>query len=208
MMKNRTYQHLIQAAVPYMAVIIGLYFCHHAWTALLLYHFQIILCACFFKADIRNLLFAGFSLKCFLFFVLPLLFLGPFLYLILPYMINDGVVLKEWLQGYGVSQKSFIILFPYFCTIHPLLEEIHWGKFRKLEKQQDMLFFFFAGYHILVLATLLSYIWLIIGFIVLIIVAWLWAMLFHKLRGGIIPFFSHIAADIGIISAAYVIAFR
>ena len=89
------------------------------------------------------------------------------------------------------------------------LKNINLGlKFREYENQQWIMCFFFAGYHVLVLANLLSYTWLIISFLVLVAVAYLWTILYNKLHGGIIPFLSHFVADIGIIGATYMFAFK
>lgn len=202
------YKHLIQASAPYIAVVIGLCYFRNAWLTLLLYHLQIILYGYLFKIDIKKLLFKGFSAKYFLAFVIPLLFFGPLLYKFFPYILNDSVVFKEWLYANGISSKSFMILIPYFCIVHPVLEEIHWGKFREYANQQWIMYVLFAGYHILVLANLLSRIWLIISFLVLVGVAYLWTVLYKKLNGGIIPFLSHLVADIGIIGVAYAVVFK
>jgi hypothetical protein len=198
---------LLHASAPYMAVGIGLYCFRNAWLALLLYHLQIILYAGLFGTDIKKTLFHGFSAGYFLVTVLPLLFFGPLLHTFLPYILKHGVSLQEWLYTHGLSHRSCLLLMPYFGIIHPILEEIHWGRFRGCERRQWLMCFFFAGYHILVLASLLSTIWLIISFLVLAVVACLWTMLYKRLHGGIIPFLSHLVADVGIIGATYLFAF-
>jgi len=202
------YKRLIQASAPYIAVVIGLYYFRNAWLTLLLYHLQIILYGYLFKTDIKKLLFKGFSIKYFLILVIPLLFFGPLLYKFFPYILNDGTSLKEWLYAYGISNKNFIILIPYFCIVHPVLEEVHWGKSREYGNGQWIIYVLFAGYHILVLANLLSRTWLIISFLVLVGLAYLWAILYKKLNGGIIPFLSHLVADIGIIGVTYAFVFK
>ena len=205
---NRIYIDIFHALSPYIAVLLGLYFLKNAWFSLLLYHFQIIIYTIFRKPDIRKLLFWGFSIKQFLIFVLPLLLCGLLLYILFPYILSNNILLKEWLYAYGLNNKNFLILIPYFSLIHPLLEEIHWGKFRESKKYAWIMWIFFAGYHILVLANLLTPSWLIISFLVLVAAAYAWAVLYKKLNGGVIPFLSHILADIGIITATYTFIFK
>ncbi len=201
-------QYLLHASAPYMAVGIGLYCFRNAWLALLLYHLQIVLCACLFKTEIRRILLQGFSKRHFLVIVLPLLLFGPLLYVLLPYILDEAVSLQAWLCSHGLSHRHYLVLIPYFGLIHPVLEEIHWGKFRACGHRQWVMCVFFAGYHVLVLAGLLGTIWLIVSFLVLALVAWIWMLLHERLQGGMIPFLSHLVADAGIIVAAYLCAFR
>lgn len=205
---NKKYIDIFHVLSPYIAILLGLYYLKNAWLSLLLYHFQITIYTIFRKPDIRKLLFWGFSIKHFLIFVLPLLLFGLLLYILFPYILSNNILLKEWLYAHGLNNKNSLILIPYFCLIHPLLEEIHWGKFRESKKHAWIMCIFFAGYHMLVLANLLTPIWLIISFLILVAAAYAWAVLYKRLNGGVIPFLSHIFADVGIIGATYTFIFK
>ncbi len=194
-----------QASAPYWAVFIGLYCFRNAWFSLLLYHFQIVLYACFLKPDIKKILCSGFSGKEFLRFVLPVALLGPFLFYFLPVMMCEHVSLAGWLQSYGLTEKTFFWLFPYFGGIHPVLEEIHWSRFRGRGRFSWMMYVLFAGYHVLVLGDVLKPLGLAACFFVLVAAACVWDFLYVKLKGGCIPFLSHLAGDLGIIGAAVVL---
>lgn len=204
---KRKHRYLIHASAPYWAVGIGLYCLQNAWVTLLLYHGQIVLYIWLAKVDVKRNLLAGFSVKALATTVLPLSFFGPFLYAMFPHILSGGVSLQAWLQAYGLNHRQFLLLIPYFGIIHPILEELHWGRFRGDEHRRWIMCLFFAGYHVLVLARLLSPVWLIISFLVLAGAACLWMILHRRLQGGMIPFLSHWVADMGIIGATYLFAF-
>lgn len=199
---------LIHASAPYLAVLLGLYVFRSGWISILLYHAQIVLCLCFFKTNIKQILFAGFSLKYFLLFVFPLLLLGPTLYCLFPYVIADGTSFREWLYGYGLGHRSYIMLIPYFCIVHPILEELHWGKFRDNKDKHWTMHVLFAGYHVLVIGGILGLPWVFVSFLALILTSYVWTALYDNLKGGIVPLLSHAAADAAIIVSAYYFVFR
>lgn len=201
-------EQIIHALAPYIAVLIGLYIFRNAWFTILLYHLQILICARFFKTDIRKLLFSGYSGKYLSIFALPGLLFGPILLMVFPYILRENIVIREWLYDRGLAYQSFLILVPYFCIIHPLLEEIHWGKFRDQARGHWMMHCLFAGYHLLVLATLVKPLWLIIAFFILSAVSYLWTVLCKRLKGGAIPFWSHLIGDVGAIWATYRFVFK
>lgn len=206
-LNGHTYKYLLYAIVPYVAVGIGLYCLQNAAAALLLYHGQILVIAWLDRTDINKSLFFGFSPKALGASVLPLLTFGPLLYLLLPHVLREGVSLQGWLSVYGLSHRRFLLFMPYFGLVHPVMEEIHWGRFRGDPKGQWLMSLCFAGYHILVLAKLLTLFGLIISFGVLTLAAWAWTILYRRLRGGAVPFLAHMLADLGILGAAYVTAF-
>ena len=129
------------------------------------------------------------------------------LYMLLPEIINDDISLKGWLYARGLDGIYIKILIPYFLIAHPILEEIYWGQFRGGENRRWVMYVLFSGYHILVLWDLLSAAWLVISFLILILVAFIWDMLYSRLNGGIISFLSHFLGDLGIIWAVYRIVF-
>ena len=186
----------------------GLYVFKSAWLSLLLYHALIMACAVYVRPDMGRILFRGFSLAHFLIFVLPLAFLGPVLYRLYPYMMLRDVSLADWLLTRGLSSSGFFVLSLYFCTIHPLLEEVHWGKLRGDKKYVGLLCASFAAYHVLALASLITPGGLILCFGVLYITARVWTGLSNRLQGGVIPFLSHIIADMGIAAATYAFVLR
>ena len=60
----------------------------------------------------------------------------------------------------------------------------------------------FAGYHMLVLMSLLKSVWLGVGFVVLVGASACWTVLEDQ-RGRFVPYVTHAAADTSIILAAF-----
>ena len=202
------YLLLIHASAPYFAVLLGLYVFRSGWISIFLYHIQIVIYSCIFKKDLKKILFAGFSLKYFLLFVFPLLLFGPVLYRLFPHIITYDTSFQEWLYNYGLDHRSYIMLIPYFCIVHPVLEEIHWGKFRDNKDQHWTMHFLFAGYHILVLGKILSLPWILLSFSALVLISCVWTALYNNLKGGLVPLVSHTVADVATILSTYYFVFK
>lgn len=91
-------------------------------------------------------------------------------------------------------------MIPYFGIIHPVLEQVHWTLLRE---QSRAAHFFFAGYHMLVIFSLVTLPWMIFCFIALTAASFAWQWLTRK-SGSLLPStLSHILADLGMILAAY-----
>ena len=124
---------------------------------------------------------------------------GPLLYLLLPYITKTD--LSTWLHAHHVSGISLLLMIPYFGFIHPILEQMHWAPLRAHTPVSHLMF---AGYHMLVLHSLLSTPWLILTFIVLTTASVVWQQMTKYSLGLALPITSHILADFGVIVAAWV----
>jgi membrane protease YdiL (CAAX protease family) len=89
---------------------------------------------------------------------------------------------------------------PYFGLIHPVLEQIHWAPLRQSTPASHV---FFAGYHVVVLYSLLTIPWLVLCFVVLATASLLWRGMTKRCGVLAAPLLSHILADLGIIIAAW-----
>ena len=89
-----------------------------------------------------------------------------------------------------------MLMIPYFGIIHPVLEQLHW---ETLREQTPISHFFFAGYHMLVLGSLVTIPWLIFCFAALAM-----ALLPRRAERLLPATLSHIFADLGIIIAAVI----
>ena len=197
----------LHALVPYAAVFLGLYCFKNAWLTLLLYHALIIFCAVYEKPDTPRILTGGFTLKRFMIFVSPLILFGPLLYILYPHVLSRDVSLADWLLTRGLNKQGFPVFIVYFCAIHPLLEEIHWGKMRADKEHTVLVCAAFAAYHVLVLVRLIHPGGLALCFGVLYVTAYVWTEFSIRFNGGMVPFLSHVAADWGIAGATYAFAF-
>lgn len=183
----------IKLLAPWLSVILFWCVFENAWLALLGYHLQIV---CWNHKALRSV-FAGFTARNFALFALPAIFAGPAIYVLLPQIIEQP--LAQWLARYQLSGWWLIAMVPYFGVVHPLLEQAHWGPLRE---KTPIAHGMFAGYHLLVLYTLLPVLWLVIAFAVLVAASVFWQRIAVKSGGLAIPCCSHGLADLSIITAA------
>lgn len=202
-------QHPIaRAAVPYVAVVVGLYMLRSAWASILLYHAGIL--AFLLTARPRPMPLRGsVRLRVLLPAVLVCLLAGPALYGLWPLLRGAGGGLVGWLPAYGLRGRSWPALLVYFALVHPVMEEIHWrapaqGLQRRVHWQDAA----FAGYHVPVLLTLVRPYWLPVVFGVLVAVSATWRA-WSRRRGGLaFAVLTHTCADVSVALAAYLLVAR
>jgi hypothetical protein len=180
-------------AAPYLAV--GVFWCllHNAWLAILAYHAQILWWS---RGSIPKPVNPKRTPVMLL--SAPMAFAGPLLYVLLPRMIYAD--LSWWLADHRLSGAGFVGMVFYFGLAHPLLEQVHWTPLRE---STPLAHFAFAGYHMLVLYSLMKIPWLAVCFVVLVAASLLWRRMARE-SGSLVPSIaSHIAADLGIMIAAW-----
>ena len=183
----------LKMAAPYLAV--GVFWCllHSAWLAILAYHAQILWWS---RGSLPKLVKPKRTPAMLL--VAPLAFTGPLLYFILPRVTHTD--LSWWLAYNRLSGTGFPVMVFYFGLVHPLLEQVHWTPLRESTPLGHIAF---AGYHMLVLYSLLKVPWLAVCFVVLVTASLLWRRMARE-SGSLVPSIaSHIAADLGIMIAAW-----
>ena len=183
----------IRLLIPYLAVLVFWYGFSNAWLTIAAYHLQILVFARgrivlpTRPPDLTHLLWA-----------LPAFAAGPLLYALLPHL--GGEPLTAWLAEHRVSPGSLLVLLPYFAFVHPWLEQVHW---HPLREQTALAHPMFAGYHILVVASLMTWPWLVLVFCLLMLTSYLWTVL-SRHAGSLTPAYaSHAIADFGIVVAAW-----
>ena len=92
-------------------------------------------------------------------------------------------------SGFSDRVKSMI---PYFGLVHPLLEQMHWRPLRESTAWSHPIF---AGYHMLVLSSLLSWPWLLLCFVVLLTGSLFWRQVVRATSSLTVPVLSHVIAD-------------
>jgi len=182
----------IKLLAPYIAV--GIFWCifKNGWLAILAYHIQIVL----WSRHIPNMSLP--KPKRIMLIAMPATLAGPLLYFLLPYITQTE--LSVWLKEYHLSGLSLALMIPYFGLVHPILEQIHW---EPLREQTITSHFAFAGYHVLVLYSLLTIPWVASCFIVLTITSFMWYKVTLQSKTLAIPVASHILADLGIVIVAW-----
>ncbi len=122
---------------------------------------------------------------------------GPLLYFVLPLVTR--VDLPAWLSTHHLSGTGLIFMVVYYGLVHPVLEQMHWAPLRDTTPLAHVAF---AGYHMLVLASLLPLVWLAVCFVTLLCASWLWQRLVRDSASLLPAIASHIAADLGMIIVA------
>ncbi len=198
-----TVRDYIHASAPYIAVIVGMYWLGNAWISLLIYHLQIVIYSLLHGSGERKALLKGINIKVMAGFLLPLVLFGLLLYMLLGQIPGGKQNIGAYLQQYNLTGLWFALFIPYFCIVHPVLEELHWMRFRLSTKYHFIMYILFSGYHALVLYGILGGWLIMLALFVMILVALIWDLLHKKLGGGIVPLASHIGGDIAIIAAVY-----
>jgi membrane protease YdiL (CAAX protease family) len=198
---------LISVFVPYVAVLIGLYVFKNAWIAIGLYHFGI---AVFLVTEDRNKSFKkvyrGWNSIAVAISILMSVMIFPIIFFFWKLMHLENTALSSTLSDFGLYGPSWFFFMLYFSTVQPLLEELYWRGYLTCRREYfSWTDFAFAGYHILVLAWFVKFPWLVIAFIILSVVSSIWRYLTSRLEGLMVPLLSHVAADVSIIVAIYIL---
>lgn len=185
-------QVALKMAAPYLAMLVFWVGFHSAWLAILAYHLQIVW---WMRGSWPRLTRPRWSLLTL--FVAPSALVGPVLYVVLPRIAT--VPLGPWLASYGLGGIALSALVPYYALVNPVLEEAFWAPLRERTAWAHLSF---AGYHLLILYTLVGVPALAGIFVVLAAASWVWKRNGQR-SGSLVPAIaSHVVADIGIIVVA------
>ena len=91
-------------------------------------------------------------------------------------------------------------MIPYYGIIHPILEQIHWAPLRE---KTPLAHLAFAGYHVLVVYSLLTPPWLVLCFGVLAAASFVWQRMTTRTTSLAGPIVSHVLADLGVVVVAW-----
>jgi hypothetical protein len=183
---------VLKLLAPYLAVLVFWVWLGNAWLAIFAYHAQILLWS---RGALPKLGRARANRLAW--FLVPSALAGPALYFLLPYVTRTD--LAAWLRAHGLSGWSLLAMVAYFGLVHPLLEQMHWSPLRQATPVAHLLF---AGYHMLVLYSLLSVPWLAVCFAVLATMSVVWQRMAREDGGLALPIASHVLADLGLVIAA------
>ena len=110
------------------------------------------------------------------------------------------IELSRWLAEDRLSGTGILVMVFYFGLVYPVLEQVHWAPLRE---STPLAHIAFAGYHMLVLHSLLTIPWLAACFAVLAAASLLWRRMARG-SGSLVPSIaSHVAADLGVMIAAW-----
>jgi membrane protease YdiL (CAAX protease family) len=201
------FKKIVATLVPYITVGAGMLVFHNVWAAILSYH----LC----MAVLILLPGSGLNIKQAFgsrTYWIPLITgiigaaSGILLYWIWPLLSIEGSFALN-LQTMGLSRQEWPFFITYFAIASPLLEEFYWrGYLVSPSRGIAATDLFFAGYHLIVLASFMLNFWLVAIFISLVAGAWLWRQANRINRGLTASLVSHFTADLSIILVIFYFA--
>jgi hypothetical protein len=182
-------------AAPYLAVAVFWCVFHNAWLAILAYHAQILWWS---RGALPSFVTPRWNALSLL--VVPSALAGPLTWVLLPYLTR--IDLSDWLVRYGLAGAGLALMVPYYGLVHPVLEQSHWVQLRE---RTPLAHLAFAGYHVLVLYSLLGLPWVAACFAILVSASWLWQRM-TRASGSVVPAIaSHVVADLGMVLAAWLL---
>ncbi|MBU2690869.1 MAG: hypothetical protein KJ970_08050 [Candidatus Eisenbacteria bacterium] len=198
-------RHIAMMALPYLAVLIGLYLFRSAWISILLYHLGIMLFLLSGRPKaVWQRLFDGWSHGPGLAAALLCAGCGPIIALLWGRVAIAPQELTSALAGFGLSGADWWLFAAYYVIPHPILEELFWrGPDFTRSRGLILADAAFGGYHLLVLLQFLHLFWACVSVVVLILVAWLWRRIAARYQGLAIPIISHAAAALSTMAAVY-----
>ncbi len=196
--------------LPCVAVLAGLQLFRSAWAAILLYHAVIIIYLVLTSGGRpRPGLIQGWNAPAGVGMIILCASSGPLLVFLWPVISDVRDDLPAALESFGLRGAWMYLFAAYFVTVHPVLEECFWrGAMAPADRRIGTVDMAFAAYHVLVLVHFLKFPWVIAAALLLVLVSWLWRRVAEYSRGLAIPIFSHIAAGLGVMTAAFIIASR
>ncbi len=182
--------------VPWAAVLAFWVGLRSAWATIVSYHALMLLFSW------RRLPYSlkGWHRGQFLLHALPCLAAGPLTYVLLPVITKLPVAF--WLSRHGLEGASLLLMVPWYGLVHPFIEQAHWGRLRAIPGNGIPAAVMFAGYHGLVLQSLMKPLWVAVCVVVLFGTSFAWRRIERRAGGLLVPALTQVLADAGMILAA------
>jgi len=194
----------IAPILAYLAVGIGLFQFHSAWSALLGFHFVIGISLLFARTNIPiTILFKSTNINWIILSILLCGSSGVTLYFLWQYFgtAND---LSAQVESLGLTPSTWRGYIAYFALVNPFVEEYFWrGYMGNLTKGPYVYDFLYAGFHALILIGKVQLNSIIFALVVLTLAGWFWRQIAREDRGLLAPVLGHMAADFTILVAIY-----
>jgi hypothetical protein len=188
---------ILQLCAPYLAVAVFWVGLESAWLTILAYHAQML----FWTRRRFGSGLGQWNARAFTAVAVPAAVAGPVVVVLLPHLAR--VPVSVWLERYDLSGPTLLLMIPYFGIVHPVLEQTFWAPLRRNSIVGHAAF---AGYHAVVLYTLLPSPWLALVAGVLALTSVAWERIAEAGDGLLVAMASHVVADAGIVVAAWVLS--
>lgn len=181
---------------PWISVLAFWTVLHSAWMTILAYHAMMLLLSW------RSIpgVFRGWNGGRFLLAAPLCAAAGPVTWLLLPHIVSTPV--ETWLPQYGLKGMTLFLMVPYYGLVHPVIEQAHWSRLWGRRRPGPLAVLPFAGYHGLVLSTIMKPFWVAVCVAVLILTGLSWRWMEKRTGGRLLPAATQALADSGIILAA------
>jgi len=191
-------------ALPYAAVLLGLYVLRSAWATILLYHAGMVIVLRFGgQKGLPRAVRQGWSAPAAAVAGIVCATCGLLLALLWGTISREHMNLGETLTSFHLSGLSWWVFAVYYVTVHPVLEEIYWrGYLPGAHRSPAVVDVAFAGYHVPVLCIFIKVPWVLVSFGVLLFAAWSWRRLAARYSGLGVAIAGHAAADLSIVAVA------
>ena len=190
---------VLSCLAPWIPVSVFWLWRQDAWSTILAYHALIVLLS---GRRIPET-FRGWDRR-FLPLLIPCALAGPVTFLLLP--LASRTQLPAWLAEHGLVGLRLVFMIPYYGIVHPFLEQAHWGALRRHPAASRFAHPAFAGYHVLVLASLMKPGWVAVCACILMAASIAWRKLDGRTGGLLLPVAMQALADLGMISAVFLAA--
>lgn len=194
----------IAPALAYLAVGLGVFVFHSAWSALLGFHIAIAGSLVMIKPDIPiPLLFKSTSIKWILLSLLLTGSSGILLYILWDRFQVAGD-LPAQLERLGLTSSTWPAFIAYFAAVNPFVEEYFWrgylGDPTKGLHGSDLAY---AGFHGMILIGRVHIASIVFALVILTLAGWIWRQIAREDRGLLAPVLGHMAADFTILLCVY-----
>lgn len=194
----------IAPTLVYFAVVLGIFYFHSAWSALLGFHVAILSSLLIARPNIPiSILGKNQDIK-WIVLSAPLCgSSGVTLYFLWNYL-GFGSDFSTQVRSLGLNSLTWPSFIVYFALVNPFIEEYFWrGYLGNPTKGLYRSDFLYAGYHALVLIGKLPVGWILYGSAVLILAGWFWRQIMREGQGLLAPVLGHMAADFTILLAIF-----
>ncbi len=194
----------IAPTLAYLAVGVGIFVFHGAWSALVGFHAAILFSLLIAKPNLPvKTLLTGTKIK---WILLSILLCG-----------SSGVILYfQWdrfgfasdlpaqIESLGLNSSTWIPFIAYFALVNPFVEEYFWrgylGSNTKSLHISDLLY---SGFHAMILIGKVQTGSILFGLSMLVLAGWFWRQIRREDHGLLPAALGHMAADFTILMAVY-----
>ncbi len=194
----------IAPILVYLVVALGLFVSRNAWSALLSFHFAILISLLIARPNIPiKTLFTNRNIEWILISILLCGSSGITLYFLWDKFEIAGD-LSARVKAIGLNQFNWIPFIAYFTLANPWIEEYFWRGYLGSNTTNFYISdFLYAGFHGLVLMNYVQANMIVYSLALLILAGWFWRQIARASGGLLAPVLGHMAADFTILLAVY-----